>query len=80
MVELDPLLEAFCFTGETDDVIVVWKKRQIKGFKFVLRSDVPVLRTDIYGNSQTLEPQNGLVTIESADLPFYLRVFTGICG
>lgn len=73
MVELDPLLEAFCFTGETDDVIVVWKKHQIKGFKFVLRSDVPVLRTDIYGNSQTLEPQNGLVTIESANLPFYLK-------
>ena len=77
MAELDPLLEAFRFTGETDEVTVVWEKRRADGLKFVLRSDVPVLRTDIYGNTRTLKPQNGLVTVESASLPFYLKAPKG---
>lgn len=76
-MNLDPLLEAFRFSGDDDDVIVVWEKRRVKGLNFVLRSDVPVCRTDIYGNSLILKPQNGLVTVESAELPFYLEAPRG---
>ena len=72
-VELDRRLDGCRFEGETDEVFVLWPRRENETFDFMVRSDVPVEYRDIYGNSEMLPPRNGIVMLRASELPFYLR-------
>lgn len=58
--ELDPRLETLRFTGKEREVFVCWPRQDSGNFLFALRSGADVVRTDIFGSSETIRPRNGI--------------------
>ena len=75
--ELDPRLETLRFTGKEREVFVCWPRQDSGNFLFALRSGADVVRTDIFGSSETIRPRNGIAMLTSSALPFYLSAPPG---
>lgn len=69
---IDPRLETLRFRRGDRDVFVCWPRRNIGKFPFALKTDSEFTLIDMFGNTTTVHPQNGVAMLAADALPFYL--------
>ena len=70
--KLDNSLDGYLFQSDNEEVRVLWARRDGAIHTIWARTEQEVRLVDIFGNEQRLAPVNGLISLNTPPLPFYL--------
>ncbi|MBQ6473532.1 MAG: hypothetical protein IJJ33_16210, partial [Victivallales bacterium] len=74
---LAPSLDGYLFQSADEDVRVLWPRRDNAIHTIWAKAEREVRLIDIFGNERLLTPVNGLISMATPTLPFYLRAPRG---